>query len=300
MSSLVKRLIYPSLGNDSRLAFLLLFPAVAYLVLVMVLPLSWAVSISFTNKYVGRPAQFNGLENYIKLMRDPIFFRAIWNTLVFTFFAVGFKVIFGVCVALILNEPIKARNVYRSLLLLPWTLPAVVVIYTWQWMYSDVGGVINDMLKRVGIIEGAIGWLSQSGPLAMFSVIVVNVWRGTPFICISALAGLQTIPGELYESATIDGANSFQKFFKITLPYIKTVLMLAALVTTIWTLNNFVMIWLLTAGGPGNATHIIATYSYLVGFTNRLLGQAIAVTVFTMPFIILLVNFITRLALQED
>ena len=289
-----------SLNNDNRLAFWLLFPTVVYLLLVMVLPLLWAISISFTDKMVGKQGVFNGIDNYLLLLRDKVFFKAVTNTLFFTFVAVLLKVVFGVSVALILNEPLRARNLYRAIILLPWTLPALVVIFAWRWMFSDVGGVLNDLLRKAGIISVDIGWLSASGTLAMFSIIMVNVWRGTPFIAISALAGLQTISSDLYASATIDGANAPQKFYYITLPSIKNVLLLAALVSTIWTLNNFQMVWLLTAGGPGDSTHIIATYSYVVGFSNRFLGRAVSVSVLAMPFIIVLVNYITKITLKDN
>lgn len=302
MRSLADRKVFSSghIADDGRLAFWLLLPTVGYLLLIMVVPLVWAIGVSFTDKIVGREASFAGLANYKYLFGDRVFFRSIKNTLVYTFFAVSLKVIFGVVVALVLNERLRARNLYRAVILLPWTLPALVVIFTWKWMYSDVGGVLNDILRRVGIIQANIGWLSASGPTAMFSIIMVNVWRGTPFIAISALAGLQAIPADLYESATIDGANALQKFRHITLPSIKNVLLLATLVTTIWTLNNFQMVWLLTAGGPGTSTHIIATYSYVVGFSNGFLGRAISVSVFSIPFIIILVNYVTKLTLKEE
>jgi multiple sugar transport system permease protein len=201
--------------------------------------------------------------------------------------------------ALVLNEDIKARSLFRALLILPWTIPTLISVYTWQWMYSDVGGALNYILMSLGIIKQQVGWLAVPW-LAMTAVIVVNVWRGVPFLGISILAGLQTIDGSLYEAAKIDGANMFKQFWYITIPSVKNVVILASIVTTIWTLSDFEIIWLLTHGGPSNATQVISTLSYTYGFLNLYLGKAIAISIFAFPPLILLVHYITKKTLDSE
>lgn len=286
-------------NEDNRLAYVLLGPALAYLLAVMVLPFGWAVYLSFTNKTVGVPASFVGLSNYIGLVQDSLFWKAVWNTIVFTVVAVIGKTVFGMVMALVLNERIVLRNVFRVLLFLPWTIPTIVSVFTWQWIYSDVGGVLNFLLMKLGIVGQPVGWLATP-ELAMFSVILVNVWRGIPFMGIAILAGLQTISKEMYEAAMLDGANAVQRFWHMTLPSVREVTVLAAVMTTIWTLNDFEIIWLLTRGGPSNGTQVLSTLSYTIGFLNMSLGKAIAIAILTMPPLILLINYVTKRSLSAD
>lgn len=170
-----------------------------------------------TNKVVGVPETFIGLRNYTELFTDSVFWKAVWNTVVFTMVAVILKAVFGMIMALVLNENIVARNFFRVMLFLPWTIPTIVSVFTWQWIYSDVGGVLNAMLLKTGLIDSPVGWLATPD-LAMFSVILVNVWRGIPFMGIAILAGLQTVSKEMYEAAMLDGAGAIKRFFYMTLP----------------------------------------------------------------------------------
>ncbi|NTZ20124.1 sugar ABC transporter permease [Paenibacillus sp. JMULE4] len=283
---------------DHKLAYVLVSPVVIYLLAIMVLPFGWAVYLSFTNKVVGVPATFIGLNNYIELVKDSLFWKAVWNTILFTAAAVIAKTVFGMIMALVLNEKIVFRNLFRVLLFLPWTIPTIVSVFTWQWIYSDVGGVLNFLLLKTGIISQPVGWLSTPD-LAMFSVILVNVWRGIPFMGIAILAGLQTISKEMYEAAMLDGAGAVKRFFYMTLPSIKEVTILAAVMTTIWTLNDFEIIWLLTHGGPDNGTQVLSTLSYTIGFLNMSLGKAIAIAIMTMPPLIMLINYVTKRSLSS-
>lgn len=264
---------------------------------VMVFPFCWALYVSFTDKRIGVDGAFVGLRNYIELLRDPIFLMSIVRTFIFTGGSVILKLIFGIAMAVVLNEKLRCRNIFRSILLLPWTLPTVVVVLVWQWMFSDVGGVLNALLQMAGLSKPVL-WLAKPG-MAMFSVILVNVWKGTPFIALSVLAGLQNISPEYYEAASIDGATVIQKFVRITLPLLRDVIFLAALMTTIWTLNNFEVIWLLTKGGPSNATNVAAVYSYITAFRNNNLSKAISISVLFLPIMIILINKITKKSLEE-
>ena len=279
------------------LPYLLIAPVALYILGVMVFPFCWALYVSFTDKLIGVEGSFIGLGNYIELLQDPIFLMSIVRTFIFTGGSVILKLIFGIAMAVVLNEKLRCRNMFRSILLLPWTLPTVVVVLVWQWMFSDVGGVLNALLQMIGVSKPVL-WLARPG-MAMFSVILVNVWKGTPFIAISVLAGLQNISLEYYEAASIDGANVIQKFVRITLPLLRDVIFLAALMTTIWTLNNFEVIWLLTKGGPSNATNVAAVYSYITAFRNNNLSKAISISVLFLPIMILLINKITKKSLEE-
>ncbi|WP_245855934.1 carbohydrate ABC transporter permease [Paenibacillus rigui] len=286
-------------NDDNKLAYVLMSPVLIYLLAVMVLPFGWAVYLSFTNKVVGVPATFIGFKNYIDLVQESLFWKAVWNTILFTVIAVVGKTVFGMVMALVLNEKIMFRNVFRVLLFLPWTIPTIVSVFTWQWIYSDVGGVLNFILMKTGLVGQPVGWLATPD-LAMFSVILVNVWRGIPFMGIAILAGLQTVSKEMYEAAMLDGAGAIKRFFYMTLPSVKEVTVLAAVMTTIWTLNDFEIIWLLTRGGPSNGTQVLSTLSYTIGFLNMNLGKAIAIAILTMPPLIMLINIVTKRSLSKE
>ncbi|MDI4645188.1 carbohydrate ABC transporter permease [Cohnella hashimotonis] len=283
---------------DNKLAYLLMSPVLVYLLAIMLLPFGWALYLSFTDKTVGMPAHFIGLGNYVDLLKDPTFWKTVKNTIIFTAVAVVLKSAFGMVMALVLNEKIIFRNLFRVLLFLPWTIPTIVSVFTWQWIYSDVGGVLNYLLLKINAIGRPIGWLAKPD-LAMMSVIIVNVWRGIPFMGIAILAGLQSVSKEMYEAAMLDGAGAVKRFFYMTLPSVKEVTILAAVMTTIWTLNDFEIIWLLTRGGPDNGTQVLSTLSYTIGFLNMSLGKAIAIAIMTMPPLIMLINYVTKRSLAS-
>ena len=286
--------------KERRLAFILIAPAVRYLIVAMGLPLLWAVYTSLTDKVIGAAeVNFIGLANYIDIIKDPVFQKALLNTFIFAFFAVLGKVVFGVIMSLTMNQPLRGRGVIRVAMILPWTIPTIVSVFAWQWIYSDVGGALNRILMVLHITDHQIGWLSTTN-MAMFSVILVNVWRGTPFIAISVLAGLQNISPDLYEAASLDGANVIQRFLYVTLPSVKNVIILAAFVTTIWTLNDFEIVWLMTRGGPSHATELVSTYSYIQGFMNSDIARSIAASLILVPILVVLVHYVTKSSLSEE
>ena len=271
-----------------------------YLILVMGLPLLWAVYTSLTDKVIGASeVNFIGLANYIDIIQDPVFQKALLNTFIFAFFAVLGKVVFGVIMSLTMNQPLRGRGGIRVAMILPWTIPTIVSVFAWQWIYSDVGGALNRILMVLHITDHQIGWLSTTN-MAMFSVILVNIWRGTPFIAISVLAGLQNISPDLYEAASLDGANVIQRFLYVTLPSVKNVIILAAFVTTIWTLNDFEIVWLMTRGGPSHATELVSTYSYIQGFMNSDIARSIAASLILVPILVILVHYVTKSSLAEE
>ncbi|TAH65068.1 MAG: sugar ABC transporter permease [Anaerolineaceae bacterium] len=275
------------------LAYCLIAPVIIYLIVFMLFPFIWALWTSVTNRTIGGNADFVGIDNFVTLVRDRVFRQSVWNTIVYTLFAVLGKVVLGMIMALVLNAQIPLKNLSRVLLFIPWTIPTLVSALTWRWMYSDVGGFFNYILMSLNIVNAPVPWLYDP-KLAMVSIIVANIWRGAPFIAISLLAGLQSIPEDYYEAAQIDGANAIIRFLHITIPSIKDVLILSTLITTIWTFNDFEIVWLLTGGGPGNATQILSTYGYTVGFMNLNLSKAISSSMIAMPFLLILVTIITN------
>ncbi len=277
----------------------LVLPVLVYLAVVEAYPFIWALVLSLTDKTIGMPPTYVGLRNYIGLATDPLFWRTVSNTFVFAGASILLKLVFGMIMALVLHRVTVGKQLFRALLFLPWTIPTVVSSLAWQWMFSDVGGVLDYILMQVGLIQRPLGWLSTPS-MAMASIVLVNVWRGTPFFGITLLSGLQTIPVELYEAAEVDGANRVKQFVHITLPSLAPVTLLVTLVSTIWTLNDFQHVWLLTRGGPSNATQIFSTLSYTMGFLNMHLGEAIAVSAFTLPIMLVLVVLISRNILNRE
>jgi ABC-type sugar transport system permease subunit len=249
--------------------------------------------MSFTNKRIGYPARFTGFENYITIFRDSQYWLVFKNTFVYTSSCIALKLVMGILFALLLNEKFWGRGIVRVGMLLPWAIPGMVAANTWKWMYNDQYGIINALLRRAHIISMPIPWLGSVN-LALLSVIIVNVWRGVPFFLFTILGGLQTIDDQLYDAGKIDGADVFQRFFSITLPSIMPVIAISTMLSTIWTFNDFDNIWLITAGGPLNASSVIATYTYNISFIQQYMGRALAVSVSIIPILIVLMTLVTK------
>lgn len=201
--------------------------------------------------------------------------------------------------ALALNIKFRGRNIVRALLMIPWTLPNIVAVLNWRWIFSSTGGIANYLLKSLHIIDKDLIWFGSAG-LAMTTVIVANIWRGTPFFGVSILAKLQTISQDGYEAAAIDGANMWQRFWYITLPEIKDVILLSTLMSTIWTLNEFESVWLLTGGGPNGATEVMNVFSYQTAMKSMMLGKGIAVSILAMPVLLILISLLTRRMIAKE
>ena len=282
------------LPRDAALGYLLLAPAALLLLLLVAYPFLTAVVMSLQRKLIGQAeAPFIGLGNYAALLSDPVFWTVVRNVLIFAGTSVFFKLIIGTVVALALNESMPARGIVRSIMILPWALPTLVAVLIWMWMYSDVAGVFNHILMGSGVVERPVLFLSDP-VLAMISVIAVNVWRGFPFFTITLLAGLQTVGGDLYDAAKVDGAGIVARFRHVTLPGLAPVMAVVTLLSTIFTLNDFAIIWLLTRGGPGNATDVLSTLTYKVAIRGLELGKGVAVSVLMLPLLIVLIVLLTR------
>ena len=285
--------------NEKTLGRMLVLPIFLLVFVLMGYPFINTLYISLTNKRVGYEPEFIGFKNYARLFADPTYWLVLKNTFVYMFLAVGMKLILGMILAITLNEKFPGRAIVRMLLLVPWALPGMVAAMTWKWMYNDTFGIINSLLKNIGLIEVSIPWLS-SKHLTLYSVIIVNIWRGVPFFIFSLLGGLQTIDGQMYEAAKIDGANVLRRFWNITIPSIFPVISITTMLSAIWTFNDFENIYLITGGGPINSSSVIATYTYQIAFQYNEMAQAVSVAVSIMPILILMILFASKRIGKED
>ena len=276
------------LEDERGLAMALLFPTVVLLALFIAYPFIQGVLLAVTDTKVGIPGRFIGVQNFVTLMHDSIFRTAVWNTFVYTAVATVFKLGLGLWLALLLNRNFKGKAFTRAFILLPFIIPTVLSTFAWKWMFDPTFSVINWTLFRVGLIHGRINWLGDPD-LALISVIIVNVWRGVPFFAISLLAGLQTINPELQEAAAIDGARPWQRFWHVTWPLLLPVTMVVVLFSVIQTFADFQLVYVLTGGGPANATQLFATYAYQIGVGTGLLSEGAAVSLAMFPFLLIVV-----------
>jgi ABC-type sugar transport system permease subunit len=282
------------LGSDWKMGFLFILPIVVLVLALVAYPFTYAVYLSMTRKFVGVPPVFVGFENYIRLASDGFFLRAIWNSFIFTFGSVVFKLGLGMVMALVLTSNIRFRSFFTGVLLVPWVAPTVVSALNFLWIYDGSLGVLNYLLTKVfGITSQGIGWLSEPG-WAMASVIFVNIWRGFPFFGISFLAGMKAIPAELYEAAAVDGANAVQRFRHITIPALRNIMIIVVLLSTIWTFNDFGIVYILTKGGPGGATMVLPVFTYEMAFGAQRLGDAIAVALYMLPALAIVIVLLAR------
>jgi multiple sugar transport system permease protein len=291
--------LWQKLGRDFVLAYVLLLPLILIVFLLLAYPIGSAIWITLQDKTIGMVGRFIGLENYRQLLfNDPFFWQVVRNGFIFTIGSVLLKLLVGLIMALVLNQPLVFRGLWRGLLLMPWVAPTVVTALSWRWIL-DLTGVLNLVLRDLGLMTSSIPWLAQYGT-AMFSLILVNTWRGFPFFGITLLAGMQAIPQELYEAAEIDGATVWQRFRYVTLPSLRTVILVVTILSIIWTFNDFSSVWLLTGGGPGHATDVFATYTYKLGFVTSRLGYGQTVSVILAPVLIAIIMILSPLMLRGE
>ena len=272
------------------LAFCLLVPALAMLGAFVAYPFLRGIWLCLTDSVVGREGAFVGLSNFVKLWDDSIFRRAAQNTFVYTGAATVLKLALGMAVALMLNNLTGFKRFLRASMLLPWIVPTVLSTLAWKWMFDPTFSIVNWLLYHLGFIHVRIDWLG--GPVvAMWSVILVNVWRGTPFFAITLLAGLQTISPDVHEAAAIDGASAWQRFWRVTWPLLMPVTMVVVLFSVIQTFADFQLVYILTGGGPANSTHLFATYAYQIGVATAKLGEGAAASLAMFPVLFLVVLF---------
>lgn len=285
------------LDREDVLGYLLVAPVVIVVIGLVGYPFVLSLLLSLTDKTIGAPAHFIGLENFVRLSHDAIYLQTIRNTLVYTVGSEALKIPLGFILALILNEKIPFRKAIRSGVLLPWIVPAVLSAMAWTWMFNPNFSVLNWILIHLGIIHDGINWLTDSGT-AMFAVVLVNAWRGSPFFGIILLAALQSIPSDLYEATAVDGAGRWDRFRHVTFPLVLPILLIAVLLSTIGTFSDFNIVYTITGGGPLNSTHVLATYSYTTAITIGRLGEGAAISLTMFPallvFLIWEIRYLNR------
>jgi multiple sugar transport system permease protein len=278
--------------RESVFAWFMVTPPLLFLLAFLGYPFFYGVYLSFFHKEVARPSSFVGFGNFVRLSNDPIFWQAVRNTIIFTGVATILKALGGLAMALVMNQSFKMKSVTRAALLLPFIVPTVLSTVAWQWILDPGMGLFNRLLTESGLAVRGPSWLGTP-TMAMISIIMVNTWRGLPFFGISILAGLQTIPVELHESATIDGAGTWNRFRYVTLPSLLPVILIVTTFSIVLTFFDFQLVYVLTGGGPANSTHLMATYAYSLSMGAGQMGLGSAVALSMVPVLGLLLVLLT-------
>lgn len=282
------------LKNDQRaIAFLFLLPTLLILASVVAYPFGSAIWISFEAKQAGTPGRFVGLQNYTELFGNPVFGTIVWNTVVYTGGAVAIKFTLGLAAALVLAQARPARQLWRTVLFVPWAIPTVVAALSWRWVYDEFSGLLNHALMGLGLTQNVVAWLAHP-QLAMWAVIAVAVWTGTPFYTMSFLAGLQAIPPELYEAARLDGASTVQEFRHVTVPSMKPIFLVTVMLSTVFTSTSLVVVNILTNGAPAERTNILPNFSFNLAMGTGRLGIASAVNMVFFPLLVAVIVVLSR------
>jgi len=307
-------------AKQNRLAYYYILPAFIIMGMVVIYPFVYNIILSFSNMSLSRfkDWQLVGFRQYVRVFSDPVFYVVLGKTIIWTVINLTFHVVLGVGLALILNNPLRGRAIFRTLLVLPWAVPQYITALTWRGMFNYRYGAVNLWLLKLspvlekiqsfmhslfGVHMGMPPYEWLSSPTGAFTAaIITNIWLGFPFMMIVALGGLQAIPHDLYEAADIDGASRWQKFWQITYPLIKPVMIPAVTLGVIWTFNNFNVIWLVSNGGnPADSTHILVSYVYKAVFTHYRYAYSAALSI--VIFLILLtfgINFIRKTQATES
>lgn len=267
--------------------WLFVLPALIVVGSLLLYPICSSIYFSFTTKHLIKSTySFVGFANYKAVLSDPSFYSAFLNSLKWTVLSLAGQLFIGFTAALALNKIKHAKAIYRTLLIIPWAFPSIVIALSWKWILNGVYGFLPNLLVQLGICDETPQFLS-SGSLVFPTLVLINIWFGAPMIMVNVLSALQTIPKDQYEAAQIDGARSWQSFAHITVPHIKMVVGLLVVLRTIWVFNNFDIIYLITGGGPANATTTVPIYAYNMGWGTKLLGRSSAVTVLLLLFLLL-------------
>ena len=266
-----------------KLPYILILPTYIIGVVLVAYPIFDVIRLSFTDLLLLRPGtgKFVGLKTYIQTFTDPVFPLVIRNTILWMALATVLSIGVGLVVGYFLSFDWRINRLLRAVILIPWILPPVISASIWKWMVHSDFGVVNDMLIRLRILTSGVAWLGEPR-VALYVLILVMVWKNVPMLSILLSAAFQGVPNELLEAATIDGASGWQKFRRISLPTVSYTLLILMVIVSIWNIQQFVIIWITTRGGPINYTHILPTYIYEMAFTNFRFGQAAALSVITI------------------
>lgn len=289
-----------ALGTDWLLGWTLAAPVVLIVLALLAYPFVDAVILSFQDRFIGKEGTWIGLANYLDFLLNPnnLFWRAALVTVVYTGGAISGKFILGMVMASALNQDVPAKNLLRGLMFLPWAVPSVVSAYAWRFLF-DTTGPINGLIAQFHLADDYVYFFNDAR-LALPALIFVTIWAGTPFWTMNFLAGMQAIPAELYEAAEIDGASTRQRFLYVTLPSLIHVILVTALLSTIWTSANLTQVFVLTGGGPNYATTTLPLLAYLTAIPGTRLGAGAAISMMMMPAYVILVVVLTRRMLQQE
>ncbi|OZM78495.1 ABC transporter permease [Pseudonocardia sp. MH-G8] len=264
----------------------MLAPAVVYILALVGVPFVLAVAFSLSDVTGGDPSfDWVGLQNFERIFGDPVFWRSLWNTLLFTAVSMFFIVVFGKVLANVLIADFRGRWIVRFCVLLPWTTPVALSTITWLWLLDSVFSPIDWVLREVGIIQSNMFWLGQPN-LAMISVIAVHVWRLVPLAAVIMMAGLLSVPKDVQEQATVDGAGYWRRMFEITIPLTAPVIAISALFGAIFTFTDMTVVYVLTRGGPTNETQVLASWAFFRGIEGSDIGQGAAIALFLFPLLL--------------
>jgi multiple sugar transport system permease protein len=276
--------------NRNWLGFWFMLPAAGFLLLFLAWPLCLGIWLSLTDARIGRAGEFVGIENFAWLRDDPVFWLSVFNTLLYTIVASTVKFAIGLYLATLLNHRLPFKAFLRAIVLLPFIVPTVLSAIAFWWIYDAQFSIISWTLEKWGLITENINFLGDPWN-ARWSVIFANIWRGVPFVAITLLAGLQTVPPSLYEAATIDGASRWQMFRYITYPMLTPIIAVVMTFSVLFTFTDFQLIWAITRGGPVNATHLMATLSYQRAILGGYLGEGAAISTAMIPFLLAAILF---------
>lgn len=267
--------------------WIFVLPAMVIVGALLIYPIFSSLYYSMTTKHLIRPVyDFIGLANYRDVLTDPDFFVAFLHSIVWTIASLAGQIFIGFTAALCVNRVKHLKGVYRTLMIIPWAFPSIVIALSWKWILNGVSGFLPNLLVELGICSELPQFLSDS-TMVFITLVLINIWFGAPMIMINVLSALQTIPQDQYEAAQIDGASKGQQFWHITVPHIKVVVGLLVVLRTIWIFNNFDIIYLLTGGGPADKTMTVPIYAYNMGWGTKMLGKSSAVTILLLLFLLL-------------
>ncbi len=272
--------------REGILAPLFLLPAVVYIVALVAVPFVLAIAFAFSDVTAGDPTfDWVGLVNFERIFADPVFWRSLWNTLVFTVISMALTVVLAKALAMLLIADFRGKWIVRFLVLLPWTTPVALAAIAWLWLLDSVFSPIDWVLKRLGVIEANLYWLGRP-VLAMASVVAVHTWRIVPLAAVIIMAGLVAIPEEIYDAAEVDGAGFWRKLWEVTLPLTLPIIAVAALFGAILTFTDMTVVFVLTRGGPTNATQVLTSWAFFRGIEGGDLGQGAAIALFIFPVLL--------------
>jgi multiple sugar transport system permease protein len=277
-------------NNRNALGLLFMLPTAVLLLVFLTYPLGLGVWLGFTDTKIGGAGHWVGLDNYRYLIGDSVAQLALFNTVLYTVVASVFKFMLGLWLALLLNKNIPLKSLFRSLILLPWIVPTALSALAFWWIYDPQFSIISWTLVKLGLIHSYINFLGDPW-MARMSVIIANIWRGIPFVAITLLAGLQTIPASLYEAASIDGVTPWQQFRYVTLPLLTPIIAVVMTFSVLFTFTDFQLIYVLTRGGPLNATHLMTTLSFQRAIPGGSLGEGAALAILMIPFLLAAIMF---------